>query len=382
MSASKELKVGIFVLASVSLVLGGVIALGSGTLFKETAIIETSTKVSVNGLQVGSPVKYRGVPVGEVSAIAFADRYYDGTGTGGEAFDFDSEVVIRMKVRLDVFGPEQTDLFTKDIERGVASGLRARLASAGLTGGLFIDLDLDRAGAVAAQAPPYTPDYPYIPNAPTKFDQMIDHVGIIARKLSEVDYVTIGAKLEKTIADVNSIVADKVDPMLGEAKDFISELRASNAEISRLLKSEEITSTLGNIEAITADMRGIVGDGSPDLKAGIAEFPRLMKRASDAAERLDEILKSRRIDEILASLEKTSGELPPTVAEYRAVGQQLQQFLASESHEIRQLIEALRATAENLEQVTGSARNDLGQTIFGAPPPRVAPGQPVPGGAR
>lgn len=382
MSASKEFKVGIFVLASVSLVLGGVIALGSGTLFKKTAIIETSTKVSVNGLQVGSPVKYRGVPVGEVSAIAFADRYYDGTGTGSKAFDFDSEVVIRMKVRLDVFGPEQTDLFTKDIERGVASGLRARLASAGLTGGLFIDLDLDRVGAAPAQLPPYTPDYPYVPNAPTKFDQMIDHVGVIARKLSEVDYVTIGAKLEKTIADVNSIVVGKVDPMLGEAKDFIAELRASNAEINSLLKSEEIARTLANIDAISADVRGIVGDGSTDLKAGIAEFPKLMKAASDAAERLDEILKSRRIDEILAGLEKTSGELPPTVAEYRAVGQQLQQFLASESHEIRQLIEALRQTAENLEQVTGSARNDLGQTIFGAPPPRVAPGQPVPGGAR
>jgi ABC-type transporter Mla subunit MlaD len=211
---------------------------------------------------------------------------------------------------------------------------------------------------------------------------MIDHVGVIARKLSEVDYVTIGAKLEKTIADVNSIVVGKVDPMLGEAKDFIAELRASNAELNSLLKSEEIARTLANIDAISADVRGIVGDGSTDLKAGIAEFPKLMKGASDAAERLDEILKSRRIDEILASLEKTSGELPPTVAEYRAVGQQLQQFLASESHEIRQLIEALRQTAENLEQVTGSARNDLGQTIFGAPPPRVAPGQPVPGGAR
>ena len=52
MSASKEFKVGIFVIVSVALGLGGVIALGSGTMFKETAIIETSTSDSVNGLQI------------------------------------------------------------------------------------------------------------------------------------------------------------------------------------------------------------------------------------------------------------------------------------------------------------------------------------------
>ncbi|MFM7897406.1 MAG: MlaD family protein, partial [Actinomycetota bacterium] len=65
MSASKEFRVGIFVIVSASLVLGGVIAIGSGSIFKDTEIIETSTTESVNGLQIGSPVKYRGVPIGE-----------------------------------------------------------------------------------------------------------------------------------------------------------------------------------------------------------------------------------------------------------------------------------------------------------------------------
>jgi hypothetical protein len=124
---AREFKVGVFVILSVALGLGSVIALGSGSMFKQTAIIETSTTDSVNGLQIGSPVKYRGVPIGEVETIAFADRFYNEQGTDDESFDFASPVVIRMKVRLDVFGPEQTDLFTKDLEGGVARGLRARL---------------------------------------------------------------------------------------------------------------------------------------------------------------------------------------------------------------------------------------------------------------
>ena len=75
MSASKELRVGIFVIASTTLIFGGVIALGSGSLFKDSEIVETSTRESVNGLQNGSSVKYRGVPSGECKAESFADRW-------------------------------------------------------------------------------------------------------------------------------------------------------------------------------------------------------------------------------------------------------------------------------------------------------------------
>ena len=71
-----------------------------------------------------------------------------------------------------------------------------------------------------------------------------------------------------------------------------------------------------------------------------------------------------------------------TVAEYRTIGRQVQEFLASESYELRQLIEALRQTAENLEELSSSAKNDLGQTIFGDSPPRLAPGEPIQGGKR
>lgn len=382
MSASKEFKVGIFVIVSVALGLGSVIALGSGSMFKQTAIIETSTTDSVNGLQIGSPVKYRGVPIGEVAAIAFADRFYNEQGTDDESFDFASPVVIRMKVRLDVFGPEQTSLFTKDLEGGVARGLRARLTSAGLTGGLFVDLDLNDPTQFVAIKPSYTPAFPYVPSAPSNLDQLIDRIGVIAANLSEVDFASIGASLHKTVDDIDGIVTRRVDPMLADAKSFIDELRASNDRVQKMLADPAIEKTLADISGIASDVRGILGDGSADLRTGIAEIPKLMKAARDSAEKLDAILGSPKLAGILDGLEQTSGALPATVSEYRAIGRQLQEFLASESYELRQLIEALRQTAENLEELSSSAKNDLGQTIFGDAPPRVAPGQPVPGGKK
>ena len=382
MSASKEFKVGVFVLVSVALGLGSVIALGSGSMFKETATIETSTTDSVNGLQLGSPVKYRGVPIGEVTAIAFADRYYNEEGTDDASFDFASPVVIRMKVRLDVFGPEQTELFTDDLENGVARGLRARLTSAGLTGGLFVDLDLNDPTQFVAVKPRYTPAYPYVPSAPSNLDQLIDRIGVIATNLSQVDFASIGSSLQRTIEDIDGVVNRRVDPMLADARAFIGELRTSNERVQKMLADPAIEKTIADISAITADVRGLIGDGSGDLRASIAEVPKLMKAAREAAERLDGILASPKLAGLLDGLEKTSGELPATVAEYRAIGRQMQEFLASESYELRQLIEALRQTAENLEELSSSAKNDLGQTIFGDAPPRLAPGQPNPGGKR
>ena len=382
MSASKEFKVGVFVLVSVALGLGSVIALGSGSMFKETATIETSTTDSVNGLQLGSPVKYRGVPIGEVTAIAFADRYYNEEGTDDASFDFASPVVIRMKVRLDVFGPEQTELFTDDLENGVARGLRARLTSAGLTGGLFVDLDLNDPTQFVAVKPRYTPAYPYVPSAPSNLDQLIDRIGVIATNLSQVDFASIGSSLQRTIEDIDGVVNRRVDPMLADARAFIGELRTSHERVQKMLADPAIEKTIADISAITADVRGLIGDGSGDLRASIAEVPKLMKAAREAAERLDGILASPKLAGILDGLEKTSGELPATVAEYRAIGRQMQEFLASESYELRQLIEALRQTAENLEELSSSAKNDLGQTIFGDAPPRLAPGQPIPGGKR
>lgn len=163
MIASIEFKVGLFVIISLSLSIGSVIALGSGKFFVDTQIIETSTKDSVNGLQIGSPVKYRGVPIGEVKSIAFVDSYYPEADSKIEEFDFESSVVIRMAVRLDVFGNEQAGLFSNNIENGVKLGLRTRLTSLGLTGGLYVDLDLSDSKNVTAQKLNYEPKYPFMP---------------------------------------------------------------------------------------------------------------------------------------------------------------------------------------------------------------------------
>ena len=277
MSASKEFKVGVFVIVSTSLALGGVIALGSGRLFKDTETIETSTTDSVNGLQIGSPVKYRGVPIGEVKSISFTDRYYPEQDRNSEEFDFGSPVIIRMEVRLDVFGDLQSSLFTKNIERGVTRGLRARLTSAGLTGGLFVDLDLTDPTQNTVPKLAYVPEYPFIPSAPSRLDQLIDRIQVISGNLAEVDFSSLASSLHTTIDNIDGVVTRRVDPMMADAGKFIAELRVSNDKIQKVLDDPGISETIANVEALTSDLKGAFVGSSDELREGIAEIPKMMK---------------------------------------------------------------------------------------------------------
>ncbi|MFM1804217.1 MAG: hypothetical protein RL136_1096 [Planctomycetota bacterium] len=328
MSPANEIKVGVFVIASAALVFGGVIALGSGRFFRDTEILETSTRESVDGLQIGSPVKYRGVPIGEVDAISFADRLYPARDDDGSSeFDYGSPVVIRMKVRLDVFGPQQSSLFTKDIERGVEKGLRARMRSAGLTGGLFVELDMVDPREYPVIPPGFPPDYPYVPSAPSRFDEVLATLERISNSLARVDFEGIGGGMKEAVDGLNRMLGERADRLLANADVFVSELGESNRMLQKLLGDPRLESAIDSVSALATDLRTT---------------------------------------------------LPATVREYGEFGAELNSLVSDEEYEIRRLLSALRETAENLELLTERAREDPPRMLFSNPPRKLAPGEIAP----
>ncbi len=61
--------IGAFVIGAVALAVLGVFVFGSGQFFKKTRPYVMYFPGSVNGLSVGSPVKFRGVQLGQVTNI-------------------------------------------------------------------------------------------------------------------------------------------------------------------------------------------------------------------------------------------------------------------------------------------------------------------------
>ncbi|MEO5701316.1 MAG: MlaD family protein, partial [Casimicrobiaceae bacterium] len=64
-------KLGLFVIAGVGAAIALLLIIGSGRYFQPRVVIETYFNESVQGLDIGSKVKYRGVVIGDVTAISF-----------------------------------------------------------------------------------------------------------------------------------------------------------------------------------------------------------------------------------------------------------------------------------------------------------------------
>ena len=76
MEKATYFKIGLFIIVGTILGAIGVVALGVGTIFQKKILVETYIDESVQGLDVGSSVKFRGVQVGKVEAISLTSAEY------------------------------------------------------------------------------------------------------------------------------------------------------------------------------------------------------------------------------------------------------------------------------------------------------------------
>lgn len=165
-------RVGLFALAGLALSVLAVVAVG-GRWFADTETAVMRFDGSVFGLQVGAPVVFRGVRVGQVSAFGLAPA-----GPNGVAIPVTA--TFQRAMLRDLITPTPASS-APVLVLLVQRGLVARLALQSLlTGQLYVDLDL-------APDPPHPPaavlpvlpaglaglaGLPVIPTAPTRFDTL------------------------------------------------------------------------------------------------------------------------------------------------------------------------------------------------------------------
>ena len=152
-------KVGIFVLAATALGVAAIIYLGSSRIFQSKVRFAVVFSQDIAGLEVDSPVKFRGVPVGRVASIHLSIGSPE-----APLRELFMPVIIELNPsRIREIG-ETTDLGNPAVVRTlVAHGLRARLAlESFLSGRRYVDLDIV-ADAPPPEPPPFPLRYPVIP---------------------------------------------------------------------------------------------------------------------------------------------------------------------------------------------------------------------------
>ncbi|MFV0337792.1 MAG: MlaD family protein [Chthoniobacterales bacterium] len=263
-------RIGIFVLLGMALFVGGLIVFGAGQFFKKRIYIETYVNSSVQGIDRGSPVKFRGIQIGSVKALSFAFNDYGSGNLGEDRFNY---VVILMEIDKEMFPGMFTEDLTPLIEKNVKIGMRARIEPAGITGMNYIDINyMENANKFPLLPVEWKPKYYYIPSAPGQLASMLDSVNSIMGDLKKLNLDGVitnlnlllknlnksitGAQLEKVSQNLQALIAalhlkvdkTKLGDISSEALKLIKGLEKSNADLQKILNNVEPATRLNPAE--------------------------------------------------------------------------------------------------------------------------------------
>jgi paraquat-inducible protein B len=189
--------VGAFILGGALLTVLAVAVWGSGRLFERRYQYVCYFTGSVNGLRVGAAVKYRGVPVGQVSGmrIRFEQSRQD----------------TRIPVFVELSGRRLRELGATEepgpklLQELVSAGLRARLDTESIvTGQLFVNLDMFPDTPVRLVHP--SGGFPEIPTIPTPLEEATRSLTAFLTQLQNADIAGTARALSGTIEGLNRLV--------------------------------------------------------------------------------------------------------------------------------------------------------------------------------
>ena len=254
-----------------------VVVLATALLFiqrwRSRAVIElvTYTNENVSGLEVSSPVRFRGVSIGRVSDVRVDPR------------DVIVEIDFEMfPDRLSTIGIGAERIGQIRDVRGMAPKLRASMVSNPVTGEAYLLLDVPE-NPPAPMTLAFTPERPYVPWVPTPLATVQDRLPAILERA------------EATLQTVTEIVS-KVPESLDRSNRFFtnverifqeSELPALSADSRKFFAT-----TSGQIDKIATDLERVIGtDGTlvafvENANAAIkaADLPRTNQSARAAAD--------------------------------------------------------------------------------------------------
>lgn len=258
------LTIGAFLAGGLALLISGLLLFGGTEFFRPKLLSVVFFDSSLNGLNVGAPVKVQGVQVGTVKSIVLELDQHKNRLSKPVVLEIDPAALVDPNGRhLDV--RLSADERRATIARMVAAGLRARLElQSFLTGLLYVDLNF----YPSYPAIPNTQDYqdlPEIPALPTAVDEIKASVEDLIAKLRHMPLEAIANNLAATMGEVRTIVASE------ETRRTRQELAETMTQASRLLAelNRQLPSLLTDVrQAVRQADQSLVSAGKAFDEAG------------------------------------------------------------------------------------------------------------------
>jgi paraquat-inducible protein B len=266
--------VGLFVVLGLLIGVAGLLLLGSSRLFTSTYDYILYFDDSLNGLNEGAPVKFRGVTIGQVKKVMI--NYNQATN--------DYAMPVLIEVRLDLIKGRVSRQYRlddpKQLEGSIQRGLRGMLAAESLvTGVLYVELEPLR-NAPTPVFHQLEKTYIEIPTQPTDTQQLL-------KNLAQLDLKSLQDHLNQLIATIDNKAGEL---RAAEISQGITNLVEA---LHSVVRSRDLTNSLSNLSAMLAEYRGVgvqlqqrvpaIGD---NLSNSLAQVNATLARFNGAADDL------------------------------------------------------------------------------------------------
>lgn len=292
-------KLGLFVLTGIALAVVAVVVFGARSFNQKTVTFFAFFDESVQGLDPGSPVKFRGVTIGRVAAIDVAPDHRHVQ----VELDLSSEKLEHLDLRV---------LRRPDPKELSSGNLRVQLAQTGITGVKFVLLDFfdqhaERPAALPFRAPPNT-----LPAMPSMFKSLEDSVTRATDRVPEIADALLG-----TVTRLNAVL-DSVgrENLPGRTTTLLNSADSAMVELKHELESVHAAELSAHVDrdlaAIEQTLKGI-----DRLVARLDSDKGLVGSAERAANSLDNLARGA---------QSVGPEMELTLREVRATARSIRRF--------------------------------------------------------
>ena len=266
--------IGAFVTGAIVLFVGGLIFFGSGLLFSENQTFVLFFNSSLKGLDAGSPVTFRGVPIGQVKKIKIL--------MDPETGNFKMPVYISINPE-SLFSYSGSGGVSEISNRTMADiiarrGLKGQLQIQSLvTGKLQVDLDFYPKAPARYVALDKT--HVEIPTVPSTVENIV-------RRFQEIPVDRLVNKLISAIDGIDRLVAS------GKVSDTIDALHNSILDLQKNMKiiMPSVMETLESIKAASRSTRHFAGNADKKLEKISQELEMLSTSANDLVVNVNRVM--------------------------------------------------------------------------------------------
>jgi paraquat-inducible protein B len=280
--------IGGFVVGAVALVVLAIVTFGSGAFFRTRLSYVLFFQGTVSGLEIGAPVKFRGVTIGAVTKILLGIPNYEADNRIAVFIEIDQDRAIQLGSVGDLANRSQ-----ELIDRGLRGQLSLQSI---ITGVLYVGLDVFPNSPVELVLPPDS-GYHEIPTLPTTLEQAQQKIQEILEKLSKVDFDRFLAKVDGALEGVSGLAnSEDLRSAIAAAKDALVEARGliasarprvdgalvgvqgSTDEFKAAMK--RLDATLDSLQTLT-DTNGPLVNGFTGTLADLGEAARAVHDLAD-----------------------------------------------------------------------------------------------------